>query len=80
MVLQPTSAHIAPASNRPLSRPDWVKWAIFGAIGLSVALFIAGVAFLAGYLTALHALAGTLHQDQATIGQLSSQLQARSAG
>ncbi len=69
----PGQTTTATLDRRP--RRDVVRWIIWGSIGLAAAAGLSGVAFLAGYLTALHAVAATIRTDHAIIARLNQQLQ-----
>lgn len=63
----------APVPNR--RRRDVVRWFILGSLTLGALAIIAGLAFLSGYLAAVHSAAITIRHDQAVIVGLNNQLQ-----
>ena len=56
-------------------RPDIVRWFIVGSLTLGALAILAGLAFLSGYLAAVHNATITIRQDQAAIVRLNNQLQ-----
>lgn len=54
---------------------DYGRWFLVGGYALIAAIGLAALAFAAGYLVALHNLAGIIHTDKATIVHLGNRLQ-----
>ena len=56
-------------------RRDVTRWFITGSLTLGALAILLGMAFLSGYLAAVHTAAVTIRQNEATITRLNNQLQ-----
>lgn len=66
-----------PSSNEKVKpRRDYGRWILWVGYAVLAALGVAVLAFLAGYLTAVHVFSGVLRTDKATIMRLNEGLQA----